>query len=337
MEKRVIVTGAAGFIGYHLSKLLNQLGYSVIGIDNLNEYYDAQLKKDRLSQLEENSGFSFYKVDLCDHDAINKIFAEHKPEYVVNLAAQAGVRYSLEDPFKYTDSNVTGFLSILEACRHNPVKHLLFASTSSVYGANTRMPFSEHDAVSHQISLYAATKRANEAMAHSYSALFDIPVTGLRFFTVYGPWGRPDMALFKFTKAILQDTPIDVYNHGEMKRDFTYVEDIAESIGRLLDKPPDVNESWDANNPDPSSSFCKYRICNIGNSQPIELISFINVIEKALNKKARKNLMEMQPGDVKATSSDVSDLEAITEFKPKTSIEEGVKHFVDWYLEYYHN
>ena len=336
MQEKVLITGAAGFIGFHLADRLGREGYHVVGIDNLNDYYDVKLKKDRLTILQENhSSFTFQKAELEDKLAIDQLFEEHHFDYVVNLAAQAGVRYSLENPYAYTQSNVTGFLNILEACRHFPVKHLLYASSSSVYGANTQMPFSVHHNVDHPVSLYAATKKANELMAHTYSHLYGTPTTGLRFFTVYGPYGRPDMALFLFTKAILEDRPIDVYNYGNMKRDFTYVDDIVEGIKRLLPNVAQSNPDWNGDDPDSATSFAPYKVYNIGNNQPVKLLDFIEEIEKNLGKKAEKNLMPIQDGDVPATYADVEDLMNDVGFKPKTSIQEGIKNFVNWYREYY--
>jgi UDP-glucuronate 4-epimerase len=336
MKEKVLITGVAGFIGFHLADRLEREGYQVVGIDNLNDYYDVKLKEDRLAILQEShSDFLFRRADLQDKEAIGQFFEEHKPAYVVNLAAQAGVRYSLKNPYAYTESNVTGFLNILEACRHFPVKHLLYASSSSVYGANTKMPFSTHHNVDHPVSLYAATKKANELMAHTYSHLYNIPTTGLRFFTVYGPYGRPDMALFLFTKAILEDHPIDVYNHGNMKRDFTYVDDIVEGIARLLPKAAQPNSGWNGEQPDTATSFAPYKIYNIGNNQPVKLLDFIEEIEKNIGKEAKKNFMPIQDGDVPATYADVTDLMQDVGFKPETSIQEGVRNFVKWYRAYY--
>ena len=334
MEK-VLVTGAAGFIGYHLTTRLIHNGYQVIGIDNINDYYDVNLKLDRLKKLQEFDHFSFEKVSLEDDEKIEALFSNFKFDYVVNLAAQAGVRYSLENPKAYISSNINGFMNILEGCRHNKVKHLVYASSSSVYGANTNMPFSVHDNVDHPMSLYAATKKSNELMAHTYSNLYDLPTTGLRFFTVYGPYGRPDMALFIFTKAILEGRPIDVYNHGKMKRDFTYVDDIVTGIEKLIPHIPVSNPDWSGDKPDPASSFAPYRVYNIGNNQPVELLTFIEAIEEALGTKAKKNLMPIQPGDVPATFADVDDLMNDVGFKPSTSIHDGVNKFVAWYREYY--
>ena len=332
---RILVTGVAGFIGFHLAKRLLDENWQVIGLDNLNDYYDVNLKKSRLEIISGNSNFSFHKTSLEDAAGIKGSFEQEKPDYVVNLAAQAGVRYSLTNPHAYTSSNIEGFLNILEGCRHHGVKHLVYASSSSVYGANKKMPFSVGNNVDHPVSLYAATKKANELMAHTYSHLYDIPTTGLRFFTVYGPWGRPDMALFLFTKAILEGKPIDVFNDGKMKRDFTYVDDIVEGVYRLISHIPEPNDKWDAMNPDPSFSRAPYKIFNIGNNQPVELSYFIESIEKALGKKAIKNMLPLQPGDVVETYANVDKLQREVGFKPATSIEDGVKSFVDWYRDYY--
>ena len=330
-----LITGAAGFIGFHLSKRLLVQGESVVGIDNLNDYYDVNLKKTRLRKLEVNSGFTFHKLDLVDREGVENLFSENRFDYVVNLAAQAGVRYSLINPHAYIDCNIVGFLNILEGCRHNDVKHLVFASSSSVYGANTKMPFSVHHNVDHPVSLYAATKKSNELMAHTYSSLYNLPCTGLRFFTVYGPLGRPDMALFLFTKAILENRAIDVFNHGRMKRDFTYIDYIVEGVVRLIDKVTEPNPGWSGDDPDSATSYAPYRLYNIGNNNPVELMKFIEVLEDCLGKKAKKNLLPMQPGDVPATYADVDDLIKDVGFKPTTAIEEGIKKFVEWYREYY--
>jgi UDP-glucuronate 4-epimerase len=335
MQKKILVTGAAGFIGFNLSKKLCENNWEVVGLDNLNSYYDVSLKNDRLNLLIPHSNFKFHKLDLVDRDSIKKLFQEEKFNYVVNLAAQAGVRYSLENPHSYVDSNLFGFLNILEGCRHNPVEHLIYASSSSVYGANTKMPFSVHDNVDHPVSLYAATKKANELMAHTYSNLYKIPTTGLRFFTVYGPWGRPDMALFIFTKRISEGKPIDVYNNGKMKRDFTYVDDIVDGLIKLIPKISTPNLNWDGDSPDSATSFAAYKLYNIGNNQPVELLRFIEVIEEKLGKKAIINLMPIQPGDVPATYADVDDLIEVVGFKPNTPIEEGISKFVRWFKEYY--
>ncbi|MFS0515893.1 NAD-dependent epimerase [Nostoc sp. UIC 10607] len=334
---KVLVTGAAGFIGFHLSQRLLSRGDEVVGLDNLNDYYDVLLKKDRLAQLEENPSFSFYRLDLADSTAIGQLFAEQRFDVVVNLAAQAGVRYSIKNPHAYIDSNLVGFINILEGCRHSGVQHLVFASSSSVYGANTKTPFSIHDNVDHPVSLYAATKKANELMAHSYSHLYGLPTTGLRFFTVYGPWGRPDMALFLFTKAILAKQPIDVFNYGKMCRDFTYIDDIVEGIIRVMDKIPEPNIVWLGNAPDPGTSKAAYKIYNIGNNQPVELMRFIEVLEDCLGIKAQKNLLPLQPGDVPVTYADIDDLVKDIGFKPSTPIEVGIERFVAWYCSYYQN
>jgi UDP-glucuronate 4-epimerase len=330
-----LVTGAAGFIGFHLSKRLLDEGYRVFGVDNLNNYYDPQLKLDRLEVLKTYPAFSLYRTDLSHANDLEAIFRENTIEVVMNLAAQAGVRYSLTNPRAYVDSNLVGFVNILECCRHHGVKHLVFASSSSVYGANTNMPFSVHHNVDHPVSLYAASKKSNELMAHTYSHLFGMACTGLRFFTVYGPWGRPDMALFLFTKAILDGKPIDVFNHGKMKRDFTYIDDIVEGVVRVMQNSPDPNPSWSSDSPDPGTSYAKYKIYNIGNNQPVELLDFISAIESALGKKALKNFMDLQPGDVPATYADVDDLIRDVGFKPETSIAAGIGKFVEWYKGYY--
>lgn len=333
--ERVLVTGAAGFIGYHLSLRLLKEGLYVTGIDNMNPYYDVGLKESRLAQLLPYGNFSFVRTDIVEKEDLERLFKNRRFDVVVNLAAQAGVRYSLKNPRAYIDSNIVGFTNILEGCRHNGVKHLVFASSSSVYGANTKMPFSVHDNVDHPVSLYAATKKANELMAHSYSHLFGLPCTGLRFFTVYGPWGRPDMALFLFTDAILEGRPIKVFNHGKMTRDFTYIDDIIEGVVRIMKKVPEPDPKWNGNNPDPGTSYAKYRIYNIGNNSPVELIKFIEAIEDTLGKKAEKEFLDLQPGDVVSTYADVDDLMRDTEFKPCTSLETGIKQFVEWYLGYY--
>jgi UDP-glucuronate 4-epimerase len=334
-KDRVLVTGAAGFIGFHLSKLLCQQGYLVTGIDNLNDYYEVGLKHSRLEILRKSLDFEFLQTEITDKTSLDSLFATSKFSFVVNLAAQAGVRYSITNPYAYLGSNLHGFLNILEACRHFKIQHLIYASSSSVYGANKKMPFSVHDNVDHPISLYAASKKSNELMAHTYSALYNLPTTGLRFFTVYGPYGRPDMALFLFTKAILEGKPIDVYNHGKMKRDFTYVDDIVESISRLIPTIAKKNEDWNGLNPDPGTSFAPYRIFNIGNNKPVELLRFIEIIEEKLGKKAVKNLLPIQDGDVPETFANVDDLMNAVDFKPSTQIETGIGNFVDWYLEYY--
>jgi len=332
---KILVTGAAGFIGFHLSQRLLARGDQVVGLDNLNEYYDVKLKLARLELLQRQGGFSFVKLGLEEREELARLFAEQGFDAVVNLAAQAGVRYSLVNPYAYIDSNVSGFLNILEGCRHNKVGHLVYASSSSVYGANTAMPFSVHQNVDHPVSLYAATKKANELMAHTYASLYGIPTTGLRFFTVYGPWGRPDMALFLFTKAILEGRPIDVFNYGKMQRDFTYVDDIVEGVIRVTDRVPGGNPAWSGQSPDPGTSYAPYKIYNIGNNNPVELLRFIEVLEQALGKEAQKNLLPIQLGDVPATYADVDDLMADVGFKPSTSIEQGIVRFVQWYRAYY--
>ncbi|GAB1259750.1 NAD-dependent epimerase [Aurantivibrio plasticivorans] len=332
---KVLVTGAAGFIGSTLSHQLLERGDQVVGIDNLNDYYDVQLKLDRLARLEPHKSFSFVKLDVADREGMTSLFNKEKFDRVVHLAAQAGVRYSIENPHSYIDSNIVGFCNILEGCRHNKVGHLVYASSSSVYGANKAQPFSEQHNVDHPIALYAASKKANELMAHSYSSLYNLPTTGLRFFTVYGPWGRPDMALFKFTKGIIEDSPIDIYNHGEMIRDFTYIDDIVEGVVRTLDNVATANPDWDGTDPDPSTSYAPYRIYNIGNNTPVRLMDFIEAIENAVGKPAIKNMMDMQPGDVPSTCADVSALEHDVGFKPNTSVVDGINRFVSWYREYF--
>ena len=332
---KVIVTGAAGFIGSHVSMRLLEQGREVIGLDNLNAYYDLRLKEARLARLRASAGFSFRKVGMEDGAALAATFAAEKPQQVVHLAAQAGVRYSIDHPEAYVASNLVGFANVLEGCRHNRVGHLVFASTSSVYGASRQIPFSEHGVTDHPVSFYAATKKANEAMAHSYAHLYRLPCTGLRFFTVYGPWGRPDMALFKFTEAILTGKPIQVFNHGKMVRDFTYVDDIVEGICRVLDQPAKANPEWDGSSPDPATSLAPYRIYNIGNSRPVELMRYIQVLEGCLGRKATIDFQPMQPGDVPETCADTTELQKAVGYKPDTSIEDGVKRFVDWYLDYY--
>lgn len=333
----VLVTGVAGFIGYHLTERLVADGHRVVGVDIVNDYYDVRLKEARLERLARHGdAFDFRKIDMADDQAMAALFAEVKPQKVVNLAAQAGVRHSLTQPHTYIASNLRGFLNILEGCRNHPVDHLVYASSSSVYGSNTTMPFSEHDPVDHPVSLYAATKKANEMMAHSYSHLFDVPTSGLRFFTVYGPWGRPDMALFKFADRILSNRPIDVYNHGDMERDFTYIDDIVEGVVRLLDVPPKGDEDYSGASPtDPCRSRAPFRIYNIGNHTPVPLMHMIHCLEESLGRKAEYNMMPMQPGDVRATSADVSELYDAVGWQPSTPIEQGVQAFVDWYLEHY--
>jgi UDP-glucuronate 4-epimerase len=332
---KILVTGAAGFIGFHLSKRIAQSGGEVTGLDNMNDYYDVRLKEARLAQLENMENFRFVRMSLEDRQGMSELFASGKFDCVVNLAAQAGVRYSLINPYSYIDGNIVGFLNVLEGCRHNKVKHLVFASSSSVYGANTKMPFSVHHNVDHPVSLYAATKKANELMAHTYSSLYGLPSTGLRFFTVYGPWGRPDMALFLFTKAILEDRPIDVFNYGKMQRDFTYIDDIVEGVFRVMDRIPAPDPGWDGDSPDAATSYAPYKLYNIGNNNPVELLKFIEVLENCLGRKARKNLLPMQAGDVPATYADVADLMRDVGFKPSMPLEEGVAKFVEWYKAYY--
>jgi UDP-glucuronate 4-epimerase len=332
---RILVTGAAGFIGYHLSQRLLSRGDTVIGLDNLNDYYEVTLKYDRLSHLKDHPNFTFHQIDLADNAAMESLFQQNQFDVVVNLAAQAGVRYSLTHPHAYTTSNVVGFTNILEGCRHSQVKHLVFASSSSVYGANTKVPFSVHDNVDHPISLYAASKKANELMAHTYSHLYGLPSTGLRFFSVYGTWGRPDMALFMFTKAILAGQPIEVFNHGKMRRDFTYVDDIVEGVVRVMDKVPEPNLEWSGDNPDPGTSKAPYKIYNIGNNNPVELMHFIRVLEDCLGVKAQMNMLPMQPGDVPVNFADVDDLIRDVGFRPNTKVEVGIQRFVDWYRQYY--
>ncbi len=333
--RKSLVTGAAGFIGYHLCEALLARGDEVVGLDNLNDYYSVQLKRDRLAQLDGRERFSFAEIDLADRDAMQSLFRDNAFGVVLNMAAQAGVRYSLENPHAYVQSNLVGFLNVIEACRHNGVGHLVYASSSSVYGANTRMPFSTHDNVDHPVSLYAASKKANELMAHSYSHLYQVPTTGLRFFTVYGPWGRPDMALYRFTEAMLAGRPIDVYNRGRMQRDFTYIDDIVEAVVRVADRPAEPNADWTGDTPDPATSAGPYRLYNIGNNQPVELTHLIDTLEKCLDVKAQRNLLPMQPGDVPATYADVDDLAADVGFQPRTSIEDGVAKFVAWYGQYH--
>jgi UDP-glucuronate 4-epimerase len=334
-SKKILVTGAAGFIGFHVSRRLLERGDEVVGVDNLNDYYDPSLKEARLALLREFPRFAFERINIHDADAMSHCFASHRPARVVNLAAQAGVRYSLTNPHAYADSNVTGFLNILEGCRHNGVEHLVYASSSSVYGANTQQPFSEHQNVDHPVSLYAATKKANELMAHTYAHLFKLPCTGLRFFTVYGPWGRPDMALFKFTRGILDGEPIPVFNEGKMIRDFTYIDDVAEGVVRVVDRVAEPDADWNSSDPDPARSRAPYRVFNIGNNQPVQLLEYIAVLEEQLGKKAKMELLPMQPGDVPSTMADVSELEAAVGFRPKTSVRDGIAAFVKWYKDYY--
>ena len=332
---RILVTGAAGFIGYHVARRLLERGDTVTGLDSMSEYYDVSLKEARLAHLLPYPRFTFERRDVADREGIAALFARERFDRVIHLAAQAGVRYSLIDPYAYAESNVAGFLNVLEGCRHNPVEHLVYASSSSVYGANTRMPFSVHDNVDHPVSLYAATKKANELMAHSYSHLYAIPTTGLRFFTVYGPWGRPDMALFLFTRAILEGREIDVFNHGRMQRDFTYIDDIVEGVVRVTDRPAAPNDAWSGDAPDPATSRAPYRLYHIGNNAPVELGRLIEILEQAIGRSARKRMRDMQPGDVVATYADVDALARDVGFRPATPIEEGVRRFVAWYREYY--
>lgn len=334
-QMKILVTGAAGFIGFHTSLKLLARGDEVIGFDNVNSYYDVRLKEARLDQLRSSSGFRFIRGELADSGGVAEMFRTEGFDSVIHLAAQAGVRYSLKNPHVYVDSNLHGFTNILEGVRHNPVRHLVYASSSSVYGANTEMPFSVHDNVDHPVSFYAATKKANELMAHAYSHLYRIPTTGLRFFTVYGPWGRPDMALFLFTKAILAGEPIELFNHGRMKRDFTYIDDIVEGVTRVLDRPAAPNPQWDGRNPDSATSSAPYRIYNIGNNSPVELARLVEVLEHALGRTAEKRLVEIQPGDVSATYADIDALAEDVGFKPSTPIEAGVQAFVDWYQNFY--
>jgi UDP-glucuronate 4-epimerase len=332
---KILLTGAAGFIGMTTALRLLARGDEVVGLDNLNDYYEVQLKLDRLARLQPLPGFRFVKMDVADREGMAALFAAERFDRVIHLAAQAGVRYSLQNPHAYVDSNIVGFMNVLEGCRHSAVRHLVYASSSSVYGGNTKMPFSEHDSVDHPVSMYAATKKANELMAHTYSHLFGLPTTGLRFFTVYGPWGRPDMALFLFTKAILEGRAIDVFNHGQMRRDFTYVDDIAEGVIRVLDRPAEPDPAYDALRPDPATGSAPFRVFNIGNHQPVPLLDFIGCIEDALGMKAEKNLLPLQDGDVPATFADVDALTAWVGFAPGTDIRTGIGRFVAWYRSYY--
>lgn len=331
---KFLVTGAAGFIGFHIAQRLLNEGHDVVGIDNMNDYYDVSLKQARLDR-QASPAFHFQQLDLADREGMAKLFATEQFDRVIHLAAQAGVRYSLENPYAYADANLMGYLNILEGCRHTKVKHLVYASSSSVYGLNRKMPFSTEDSVDHPASLYAATKKANELMAHTYSHLYGIPTTGLRFFTVYGPWGRPDMALFKFTKAMLEGKSIDVYNYGKMKRDFTYIDDIVEAVVRVQDVFPQANADWTVESGSPATSSAPYRVYNIGNSSPVELMDYITALEEALGMEAQKNMMPIQPGDVLDTSADTQPLYDLVGFKPQTSVKEGVKNFVEWYKDYY--
>lgn len=332
---KIMVTGTAGFIGNHLALRLLERGDEVIGVDNLNDYYDVSLKVDRLARIKDHANFTDVRLDIADRDGMEAVFKKHQPQKVVNLAAQAGVRYSLQNPHAYIDSNIVGFINILEGCRHNQVEHLVYASSSSVYGANESMPFSVHDNVDHPLSLYAASKKANELMAHTYSNLYQLPTTGLRFFTVYGPWGRPDMALFLFTKAILAGEKIDVFNYGKHRRDFTYIDDIVEGVIRTMDHTAQPNPDWSGENPDPGTSRAPWRVYNIGNQNPVELLDYIETLEKFLGKTAEKNLLPLQPGDVPDTYADVEALISDVGYKPDTSIQQGIERFVAWYREYY--
>jgi UDP-glucuronate 4-epimerase len=333
--QKILVTGAAGFIGAHLSQRLIAGGAEVVGLDNLNDYYDPALKRARMAALAEGERFTHTGIDIADREAVAALFKEHRFDVVVNLAAQAGVRYSLRNPHSYVDTNLVGFVNLLEGCRHSGVGHLVYASSSSVYGANTRMPFSVHDNVDHPVSLYAASKKANELMAHTYSHLFGLPTTGLRFFTVYGPWGRPDMALFLFTQAILAGRPIDVFNNGEMERDFTYIDDIVEGVVRVIDRVPTGNPAWSGDNPDPATSYCPWRVYNIGNNSKEKLLRYIEVLENCLGRKADKNFLPMQPGDVPATYAAVDDLVRDFDYRPGTTLEHGIGRFVEWYRMYF--
>ena len=333
--KTILVTGAAGFIGAHLTQRLTARGIKVVGLDNINDYYDPELKKARMAALAEGDLFVHENLEMANREAMEELFSRYRFDAVVNLAAQAGVRYSLINPHSYVDTNLVGFVNILEGCRHGGVKHLVYASSSSVYGANTNMPFSVHDNVDHPVSLYAASKKANELMAHTYSHLYNLPTTGLRFFTVYGPWGRPDMALFLFTRAILEGEPINVFNNGNMERDFTYIDDIVEGVVRVIFKIPEANSEWSGNSPDPATSYCPYRVYNIGNNNKQKLLHYIEVLEDCLGMKAEKNFMPMQPGDVPATYANVDDLVRDLDYKPDTTLEYGVSKFVEWYRDYY--
>jgi UDP-glucuronate 4-epimerase len=332
---KVMITGVAGFIGSTLALRLLARGDSVYGVDNMNDYYDVTLKEARLKRFTDNKNFTFEKLDIADRSGMEKMFKREKFDAVMNLAAQAGVRYSIENPYAYIDANVVGFGNVLEGCRHSGVKHLVFASSSSVYGANTNMPFSEHNNVDHPVSLYAATKKANELMAHSYAHLYKLPCTGLRFFTVYGPWGRPDMALFKFTRGILEGTPIPVFNEGKMVRDFTYIDDVVEGVVRVIDNTAAPNPSWSGDEPDPATSYAPFKIYNIGNNNPVQLMRYIEVLEQCIGKKAKLNLLPMQDGDVPATSANTESLEQAVGFRPDTTVETGIARFVEWYRQYY--
>lgn len=332
---KVLITGAAGFIGMHVAQILLARGDEVVGVDNLNDYYDVNLKRARLARLSKFPSFRHVHLDISDRAGMAALFENERPTRVLNLAAQAGVRYSLKNPHAYVEANLVGFTNVLEGCRHAGVEHLVYASSSSVYGGNTRMPFSEHDSVDHPVSFYAATKKANELMAHSYSHLFDLPTTGLRFFTVYGPWGRPDMAFFLFARAILEGRPIDIFNYGKMQRDFTYIDDIAEGTVRVIDRVAEPDQNFKRDTPDASSSWAPYRIFNIGNQQPVELMDYVSALERALGKEAQKNMLPLQPGDVPATSADTTELRNYIDFAPATSVETGMSRFVEWYRDYY--
>ena len=333
--KKILVSGSAGFIGFSVCKNLLEKGFNIIGIDNHNNYYDPAMKESRLNKLEKYSNYNHHRIDLVDRKKLDEIFKKYKPNKVINLAAQAGVRYSIKNPLAYINSNIIGFAHILENCREHKIEHLVYASTSSVYGANSKLPFSEHDSANHPLSVYAASKKSNELMAHSYSHLYQLPTTGLRFFTVYGPWGRPDMALFKFTKAILEGKPIDVFNHGKHTRDFTYIDDIVEGVIKTLDNPPQSNDTWNGNNPDPAASKAPWLIYNIGNNDPVQLMDYIDVLEKTLGKKAKINYLPLQPGDVRDTYSDTNNLKKKINYKPATSVIDGISNFVTWYKKYY--
>ena len=335
--KNILITGVAGFVGFHLANLLSKNDYKIFGIDNLNNYYDPELKNSRLRELGKYQNFEFFKIDLLERERLNELIKDKKIEYIIHLAAQAGVRYSIENPFAYSESNLSAFLNVLEACRNNPVKHLIYASSSSVYGGNIKQPFSETDNVDHPISLYAATKKSNELMAHTYSSLYKIPTTGLRFFTVYGPWGRPDMAYYSFTKAIIEGQPIKVFNRGNLERDFTYIDDIVSAVSKLVEKAPLENSNWDKNKADPSTSFAPYKIFNIGNNKPVKLMDFISILENEIGVEAIKEYLPMQPGDVLSTYADITLLTEYIDYQPSTTIEEGLKSFVQWYRTYSQN
>jgi UDP-glucuronate 4-epimerase len=332
---RLLITGSAGFIGYHLAKLRLEMGDEVVGIDNLNDYYDVSLKQARLDRLKKFPNFTFYEMDICNLNGVTEVFDSHKPQRVVNLAAQAGVRYSLKNPHAYVQSNVVGFTNIIEACRHSNVEHLVYASTSSVYGANTKLPYQEQDGTNHPLAIYAATKKANELIAHSYSHLYQLPTTGLRFFTVYGPWGRPDMAFFSFTRDIIEGTPIKVFNNGQMQRDFTYIDDIVTGISLAIERPAEPDEKWSSTNPSPGSSHAPYRVYNIGNGKPVNLLDYIQAIETATGRDATKVMMPMQDGDVVSTHADTTAIGTQFGYVPKVDVNEGIARFVEWYINYY--